>query len=210
MIFVGMAIWFSHSYLQLDVNKIRDWILSFGVLSPIIYILLYTIRPLIFFPASILSIAGGLTFGVLMGTIYTIIGATSGAILSFYVARLLGKNMMNKDWKGNGKKIQYQMEKNGFLYILLFRFLPIINFDLISYLAGISKVRISAFFFGTLIGIIPGTFAYNFLGSSFISGNPKIIMAAVFVFLLLTIVPILVRNRMNKISDMDSTKQNEL
>jgi uncharacterized membrane protein YdjX (TVP38/TMEM64 family) len=90
--------------------------------------------------------------------------------------------------KGNAKKIQAQIEVNGFLYVLLFRFIPVFNFDLISYLAGISKVRLSSFFFGTLIGIIPGTFAYNFLGSSMISSNPMIIITAVIVFVVLTFV----------------------
>jgi uncharacterized membrane protein YdjX (TVP38/TMEM64 family) len=202
LVFVGLAIWFSHSYLQFDTNQIREWILTFGLLAPVIYIFLYTIRPLIFFPASVLSIAGGLAFGALIGTIYTIIGATLGAVLSFMVARKLGKNIVNKEWKGNAKRIQAQMEVNGFLYVLLFRFIPLFNFDLISYLAGLSKVRLTSFFFGTLIGIIPGTFAYNFLGSSMISGNPMIIITAVIVFVVLTIVPILVRKRIMKKSNI--------
>jgi uncharacterized membrane protein YdjX (TVP38/TMEM64 family) len=202
LVFIALAVWFSRSYLQFDTHEIRDWILSFGWLSPVIYIVLYTVRPLIFFPASVLSIAGGLAFGALMGTVYTIIGATLGAVVSFMAARKLGKNIANKEWKGNAKKIQAQMEENGFLYVLLFRFIPVLNFDLISYLAGVSKVRLSAFFFGTLIGIIPGTFAYNFLGSSIISGSPAIIAAAVGVFALLTIIPILIRKRLNKTKDV--------
>ena len=193
-----LALWFLRSYLQFDANQIQEWILSFGLLSPIVYIILYTVRPLIFFPASVLSIAGGLAFGALMGTIYTVIGATLGAVLSFIVARKLGKNIANKEWKGNAQKIQAQMEQKGFLYVLMFRLLPILNFDLISYLAGISKVRLTSFFFGTLIGIIPGTFAYNFLGSSIISGNPKIIISAVIVFAILTMIPIYVQKRLNK------------
>jgi uncharacterized membrane protein YdjX (TVP38/TMEM64 family) len=202
LVFIGLVVWFNRSYLQFDTNQIRDWILSFGLFAPILFILLYTVRPLIFFPASILSIAGGLAFGALMGTIYTIIGATLGAVLSFIVSRKLGRNIANKEWKGNAQIIQVQMEKNGFLYVLLFRFLPILNFDLISYLAGISKVRFTSFFFGTLIGIIPGTFAYNFLGSSIVSGNPKIIIGAVLVFVVVTIVPLIVRKRFSKKSDM--------
>lgn len=195
---VGVLIWFSRSYLSFRVEDIRDWILSFGVLAPIVYIVIYTIRPLIFFPASVLSIAGGLAFGSLFGTIYTVLGATSGAVLSFLVARKLGKSIANKDWQGKGRKIQEQLEKNGFFYVLFFRFVPIFNFDLISYSAGLSKVKFSSFLFGTLIGIIPGTFAYNFLGSSLVSGDPLIIGAAVIVFILLSVIPILVRKKYTK------------
>lgn len=202
-IIIGLVVCFSRSYLQFDTIEIRDWILAFGLFAPVIYMFIYTVRPLIFFPASILSIAGGLAFGALMGTIYTIIGATLGAVLSFIIARKLGRDITKKEWKGNARKIQEQMENNGILYVLLFRFLPILNFDLISYLAGISKVRLSSFFFGTLIGIIPGTFAYNFLGSSIISGNPKILITAITVFVALTIVPILIRKQLNKKSSID-------
>lgn len=192
---VALVIWLSRSVFQVDANSIRNWILSFGLWAPLLYIVLYTVRPLIFFPASVLSIAGGLAFGAWLGTIYTIIGATLGAMLSFYVAKNLGKSLVKKQWSGNAGKIQGQMEKNGFLYVLLFRLIPVINFDLISYLAALAKVRFTSFALATLIGIIPGTFAYNFLGSSFVSGNPKIISIAVAVSIVLTVVPIFIRNR---------------
>ncbi|QHA92134.1 TVP38/TMEM64 family protein [Bacillus sp. N1-1] len=198
LITIVILIWFSRSYLNFRVEEIRDWILSFGILAPIIYMVIYTIRPLIFFPASVLSIAGGLAFGSLFGTIYTVIGATGGAALSFIVARKLGKSIANKDWQGKGRKLQEQLEKNGFFYVLFFRFVPLFNFDLISYSAGLSKIRFTSFFFGTLIGIIPGTFAYNFLGSSLVSGDPKVIALAVGVFILLSVIPIIIRNRVTK------------
>lgn len=195
---VALIIWISRSVLDVDANDLRNWILSFGLWAPIMYIVIYTIRPLVFFPASVLSIAGGLAFGAWMGTLYTIIGATLGAMLSFYVAKTLGKSLVKKEWTGNAGKIQAQMEQNGFLYVLLFRLIPVINFDLISYMAAIAKVRFTSFALATGIGIIPGTFAYNFLGSSFVSGNPRTIFFAVVVFALLTIVPILIRNRWNR------------
>ncbi|ALS78724.1 SNARE associated Golgi family protein [Planococcus kocurii] len=195
---VGLVIWLSRSVFQVDANDLRKWILSFGLWSPVIYILIYTVRPLIFFPASILSIAGGLAFGAWLGTLYTIIGATLGAMLSFYVAKTLGNKLVRKTWTGNVRKIQSQMEQNGFFYVLLFRFIPVINFDLISYVAAFAKVRFTSFALATFIGIIPGTFAYNFLGSSFVSGNPKIIILAVVVFVIMTVVPITLRNRWNK------------
>ncbi|WP_328822944.1 TVP38/TMEM64 family protein [Planococcus soli] len=200
---VGLVFWLSRSVFEVDANDLRSWILSFGLWSPVIYILIYTVRPLIFFPASVLSIAGGLAFGAWLGTLYTIIGATLGALLSFYVAKTLGKSLVRKEWTGNAAKIQSQMEQNGFLYVLLFRLIPVINFDLISYTAALAKVRFSSFALATLIGIIPGTFAYNFLGSSFVSGNPQIIVLAVVIFVILTVVPIVIRNRWMKKQPLD-------
>lgn len=195
---IVLIVWLSRSVFDIDANGLRSWILSFGLWAPAIYILIYTIRPVVFFPASVLSIAGGLAFGAWQGTLYTVIGATLGAMLSFAIAKTIGKSLVRREWTGNAGKIQSQMEQNGFLYVLLFRFIPVINFDLISYAAAFAKVRFAPFALATLIGIIPGTFAYNFLGSSFISGNPWIIMLAVVVFAILTAVPILIRNKWNK------------
>ena len=200
---VAAFVWLSRSVFEIDADGLRNWIVSFGLWAPIMYIAIYTVRPLIFFPASVLSIAGGLAFGAWMGTLYTIIGATLGAMLSFYVAKTLGKSLVRKQWTGNAQKIQSQMEHNGFLYVLLFRLIPVINFDLISYVAAFAKVRFASFTLATLIGIIPGTFAYNFLGSSFVSGNPKIIILAIVVFIVLTVVPIVIRNRWSKKQTLD-------
>lgn len=200
---IGLIVWLSRSVFQFDAEDLRSWILSFGLWSPVIYIVVYTIRPLIFFPASVLSIAGGLAFGAWLGTLYTIIGATLGAMLSFYVAKTVGKRLVRKEWTGKAKTVQSQMEQNGFFYVLLFRFIPVINFDLISYAAAFAKVRFASFALATLIGIIPGTFAYNFLGSSFVSGNPKIIVLAAAVFIVLTVVPIMIRNYLSKKQPLD-------
>lgn len=194
---IGLVIWLSRSVFDVEAEGLRNWILSFGLWAPVIYIIVYTTRPLIFFPASVLSIAGGLAFGAWMGTLYTIIGATLGAMLSFLVAKSVGKSIVTEQWTGKAAKFQRQMEQNGFLYVLLFRLIPVINFDLISYMAAIAKVRFASFALATLIGIVPGTFAYNFLGSSFVSGNPKVIGAAIAVFIILTVIPILIRNRWN-------------
>ncbi|WP_201723156.1 TVP38/TMEM64 family protein [Exiguobacterium sp. KRL4] len=196
LMIIGGLIWFSRSYLNINPSDIKEWILSFGMWAPILYILLYTIRPLIFFPASVLSITGGLAFGALMGTVYTVIGATLGAVVAFLVAKKLGTGLIKqKDGAGKVEQIQRQLEKNGFIYVLIFRLLPIFNFDLISYAAGLSKVRLLPFFLATLIGIIPGTFAYNFLGSSIVSKDPRIIIGAVTVFVVLTIVPWYIQKR---------------
>ncbi|MDX8364382.1 TVP38/TMEM64 family protein [Cytobacillus sp. IB215665] len=191
-------IWINNKYLNITPTLIREWILSFGLFAPVIYVILYTVRPLILFPASILSLAAGLAFGAVNGTIYTVVGATCGAALSFWVARKLGKNISNKEWTGKAKSIQTQIEKQGFIYVLLLRLLPIFNFDMISYIAGISKVRFKDFVLATFIGIIPGTFAYNFLGSSFAHGDMKIVIIAVIVFLLALIIPIFTSKKLKK------------
>lgn len=196
LVVITLLYWFNQVYLQLKPGDIRSWILSWGWMAPILYVFLYTVRPLILFPASILSLTGGLAFGAFWGTILTVIGATLGAILSFLVVRLLGKDLVRMEWKGILSKVQDQLEHRGLWYVLLLRLIPIFPFDLISYACGVSKVRFRAFATGTIFGILPATFAYNFLGSSFVEGRIRDILIAVVLFLLALTIPLLLRKRL--------------
>jgi len=195
---VVIFLWINDRFINISPKFIQVWILSFGVFAPIIYIVIYTVRPLILFPASVLSLSAGLAFGAFWGTIYTLIGATGGAVLSFLVAGRLGHKLKNKTWDGKAKIIQEQLKKNDFIYVLLLRLIPIFNFDMISYLAGISNVRLLHFTLATLLGIIPGTFAYNFLGSSLVNGNMTILILSILVFLIVTIIPLVLSKRLRK------------
>ncbi|SES28699.1 TVP38/TMEM64 family protein [Salipaludibacillus aurantiacus] len=195
ILLIGFLFWFNSQYLNIRPQEIREWILGFGLFAPLIYILLYTVRPLILFPASVMTLAGGLAFGALWGTVLTVIGATGSAALAFIVARKLGKNMASKDWKGKGEKIQQQLENNGFYYILLLRFVPLFNFDMISYLAGISKVKFVPFILGTAGGMIPATFAYAFLGSSLLAPNIETVLMAIGFFVLITVISFLLNKK---------------
>jgi uncharacterized membrane protein YdjX (TVP38/TMEM64 family) len=194
IIVIGGLLWLNYKVLHLGPEDIRAWILSFGWAAPVLFILIYTIRPLILFPASILSLAGGLAFGPVWGTVYTIVGATMGAVLSFWLARFLGANLFLLRLKKWGK-FETQLRQKGFIYILLVRLIPVFPFDLVSYAAGVSKVKFTAFLLGTLLGIIPGTFAYNFLGSSFLQGKTLYVVIAVAIFVLVTLIPFFLKKR---------------
>ena len=180
---------FNSRYLNIQPIEIREWILSFGLLAPVLYIIIYTLRTLILFPSSILTIAGGLAFGALWGTVLTVIGATGAAALAFWVSRKLGKNIAAKRWKGKGEKIQEQLASNGFFYVLVLRFIPIFNFDMISYLAGVSRVKFQPFILATALGIIPGSFAYVFLGSSLAAPNLETLLLAGAIFIVISALP---------------------
>lgn len=185
----------NQTVLDLSPERIRNWILAVGVLAPILYVILYTFRPFILFPASVLSLAGGLAFGPLYGTLLTMTGATAGAILAFMFAKKAGAKRVEEKLGQRGEKLQHQLEHNGFLIVLLLRMVPIFNFDLISYAAGASKVRLLPFALATLIGIAPGTFAYTFLGFSTGSDNAETIIIAITIFAVIFIIPMLFRKK---------------
>lgn len=139
------------SYEQ--VEQIRSFVLGFGLYAPLVFILLFTFAPLIFFPDGILALAGGLIFGFAWGSFYIILGALCGGTLSFFLARLYGNTMREK--LSHEKLINFQksVQKHGFIMILLLRLVPLVPFNIISYSAGFSTIRYRDFFFATLLGM---------------------------------------------------------
>nr|WP_187254483.1 TVP38/TMEM64 family protein [Alkalicoccus halolimnae] len=198
LIIFGGLLWINSRFINVTPEALRNFIEYAGWFAPFLYIIIYTFRPLILFPASILSLAGGLLFGPAAGTVLILIGATAGAALSFIIARKLGKNIAGKEWTGRAAELQRQLTEHGFVYVVLIRLVPVFNFDFISYLCGISKLRIKAFIFGTFIGIIPGAFAYSFLGSSLIIGDREQIVAAIIIFLAVSTIPLLFRKKISR------------
>lgn len=181
----GTVSYFTHFQLEIRPSDIRDFVLSFGWWGPVIFFIIYAIGPFVFFPTSVLSLGAGLAFGVWPGVLYIIIGAAGAATTGYIMARLFGTSVLKMDSFSWSEKLFHQMEKRGFLYIFVLRLIPIVSFDLLSYAGGIAKVRFSSFILATVLGMIPGTFAYSFLGASIASGNIIIFIIAAALFLLL-------------------------
>lgn len=153
---------------RLTPESIRNIVLSFGWWGPVVYVVMYSIRPLLLFPAIVLTLAGGLAFGPWWGTFYVVVGGVMGACLCFFIARLLGSKKLQK-YMGKYSQLQLfenQLEVNGFRTMLIMRLVPIFPYDPVSYLAGLSKIRFQDYVLATTIGMIPGAFAYNVLGYS--------------------------------------------
>lgn len=148
-----------------SASEIKEYVLSFGVYAPIVFIILFTIVPLTLFPDAILAIAGGLIFGIFEGSIYIMIGALCGATLSFYIARVYTPWLKEKLAHEKLLDIEKNVQKNGFLIVFLLRLIPLVPFDIISYSAGFSSIRYRDFILATFIGIIPGVIVYANIGA---------------------------------------------
>jgi uncharacterized membrane protein YdjX (TVP38/TMEM64 family) len=119
--------------------------------------------------ATILSLAGGALFGVLWGTALVNIGATCGATLAFLLTRYLFRDPVLKRFGGRLEKLNRELEREGFSYLLFLRLVPLFPFFLINLAAGLTTLPLRTFFFGTMVGIIPGSFVYVNAGASLAS-----------------------------------------
>ena len=177
--------YFNVDFSNITVESFKEKIDSFGIWGPIIYIVLYVFRPLILFPAAVFSASAGAIWG-LKGLIYLVIGANLSAIAEFLIARYFAREMVEKLIKGKFSSIDKQIEKRGFITVLLIRLIPNVAWDIQNLALGLTKVKFRDYVLATFIGILPGSFALVYFGSSFISviTDPKNFWKIIVAFLI--------------------------
>ena len=148
--------------------------LSQGFWGPLIYILLYTFRPLILFPSTALTLAGGFVFGPFLGVLYTIIASNISSTVAFFVGRYFGKDMLKDDGsEGLIQRYARRMRSNSFETVMIMRFI-FLPYDAVSYLAGFLRINYWPFILATALGSIPGTIAFIGFGASIETFNGAI------------------------------------
>lgn len=157
-------------YLNFQTLKIYHdflliWTAQHYLLSVITYIGIYIILTAIAVPGPVfMTLVGGFLFGLWLGVLYTDIGATLGATLIFLIAKTALHDFLSKKVDGNLQKIQFGFVKNAWSYLLFLRLVPLFPFGLVNIAPAFLGVSMSTFFFTTLLGILPGTIVYTWLG----------------------------------------------
>ena len=187
-----------HLTTQTALLQLVQWLDS--PYGPLFYILIYALRPLIFFSAAALTIASGSVFGagsplnLALAVIYTFIGSLSSASVAYLIGRFFGKGLLQKEQQDNViTRYAERMRQNSFETILIMRFI-FLPYDLVNYLAGLLQISWRSFTLATFLGSIPGTIAFVSFGASldlkeWAMGkapmfNPKVLLFGAVIFLL--------------------------
>jgi uncharacterized membrane protein YdjX (TVP38/TMEM64 family) len=153
-------------FVRLDEQRIVGWIEGFGALGPAAYILLLA-STIIFtpLPSVVVDIAGGLAFGTVLATIYTIAGGMIGATVNFYIARRLGRGFVERRL-GQRAMTQIDMyaERMGAKLIFLTRLIPLFNFDWVSYAAGLTRMSYRSYAIASVLGMLLPVIGITYVG----------------------------------------------
>ncbi|MEX2080898.1 MAG: TVP38/TMEM64 family protein [Dehalococcoidia bacterium] len=145
-----------------DAEPLRDWVERRGVWGPIGFILIMALSVLFApIPNVPIFIAAGLVWGPVVGTIYSMAGMMLGSTLAFYAARWLGRKHLARLIGGRGAaRLDGLTQTMGGRLIFAARMMPIVNFDWISMVAGLTAIRFWPFFFWSFVGmLLPTTLA---------------------------------------------------
>jgi uncharacterized membrane protein YdjX (TVP38/TMEM64 family) len=167
-VLVGGSIWLllEHSQWFTDPALVKTQVIQWGSWGPLVYMLLYAVGPSFLVPGAVMTIAGGLAFGTAWGSVYSLIGGDIGAMIAFAAGRFLGKSFVERIVGERFQSMLQRIAKHGFQIILYLRFVPVIPYNALNLLAGASPITFNDYFWATMIGMIPGTILYAFLGDA--------------------------------------------
>lgn len=179
-------------FLNLDekitLDGIRDTIQKTGKWQFAAFAAIYCVSALVPSPTALLSTASGALWGPYLGTLVTIPSATLAACIPYLLSRALGRGVMAKALKKHptADRCDRFAGRNGFLAVLMMRLIPIFSWDAVNFLAGLCGIRFRDYLVASLIGTIPGSFAYNLIGASMgkpIEKTPIMILTGVVIAL---------------------------
>jgi uncharacterized membrane protein YdjX (TVP38/TMEM64 family) len=146
----------------------QGWVQGKGVAGWAIYALVYAVCVVLFVPASILTLGAGAIYGVGVGVIVVLAGATLGATLAFLLARTLLRERIEHMTRDNPRfrALDRAIAREGAKIVFLVRLAPVFPFTYINYAFGLTGVATLPYVLASFVGMMPGTFAYVYLGSA--------------------------------------------
>ena len=169
-----------------DFSELRDFISKYGAYAMLVsaglMILQSVVAPL---PAFLITFANANLFGWWQGAILSWASAMAGAVLCFFIARVLGRGLAEKLTSKTGLgQIDVFFDKYGKHSVLIARLLPFISFDIVSYAAGLTSMKFWPFFAATGIGQLPATIVYSYVGGMLTGGASYFVTALLILFAL--------------------------
>ena len=180
---------------QFDTNAVIEYLRGWGawaaVVSAILMVLQSIAAPI---PAFLITLSNAAIFGWVIGAILSWSSAMAGAAVCFYIARGLGRDVVEKlTSKGAMASVDVFFERYGDRAILICRLLPFVSFDFVSYGAGLTNMGFWRFFIATGIGQLPATIVYSYVGGTLSGGARNLFIGLMCLFALSIVIGIMRR-----------------
>jgi len=180
-----------------DFERLRLFILSYGVWAPATSIALMTLQSMVpLVPGLAITLTNAWIFGWEYGALYSWTGALAGAVLDFGIARWYGRPVVERFVNPRHLTMTDQFfKRHGVLAVFVTRLTPVVPFKVISYGAGLTAISFRQYALATALGQTPAIVLYSFLGQHLSRG----IRAAALVTTLLILVSVLAYYYRNEI-----------
>ncbi|TME96050.1 MAG: TVP38/TMEM64 family protein, partial [Chloroflexi bacterium] len=143
------------------------WIRGAGTAGMAVFLVAYVVACVLLLPGLVLTLGAGFAYGVAVGVPLVWVSANLGAAVAFLLGRTLARERIAARVAGNPRfaAIDRAVGREGLKIVLLTRLSPAFPFSLLNYAYGLTRVTFRDYVVGSLIGMIPGTAMYVYLGS---------------------------------------------
>lgn len=168
LLVVGIGILLRFLPVSINLDELQNSVRGLGAFAPVGYVLLYVTTTLLLIPGSVLTIGAAGIFSFWKALMVVVIGANLGALGAFWLTRTFLRERVALWAAGNPKfaSLDRAIGREGFKMVLLVRLSPVFPFTLLNYLLGLTTVRTSSYVLANLIGMLPGTFLYVYIGAT--------------------------------------------
>jgi len=149
---------------QFSPEALQQWLAAAGWWAPLVFIAIYAAGTVLFLPGSVLTLAAGALFGILPGALYSLTGATLGAMLAFLIARHLAGEWVARKTGGRLKQLIEGVEAEGWRFVAFVRLVPLFPFNVVNYALGLTRIPLAAYALASAVCMLPGALAYAWLG----------------------------------------------
>jgi pyruvate/2-oxoglutarate dehydrogenase complex dihydrolipoamide dehydrogenase (E3) component/uncharacterized membrane protein YdjX (TVP38/TMEM64 family) len=194
----GLDRYFTLELFKSQHAAIEAYVRANPLLSAAAYFAIYVAVTGLSLPgAVVMTLAGGAVFGLLWGTVIVSFASSIGATLAFLASRFLLRDWVQGKFGERLKPINSGIEKEGAFYLFALRLVPAFPFFLINLAMGLTPIRTWTFYWVSQIGMLAGTIAYVYAGTTL--GEFRISFELVLAFALLGVFPLIAKKGLDAI-----------
>lgn len=161
---VAAVSWLAFHRNLFEAAVLEQGLRRFGRWAPILFVVLYALAAVLFVPGSVLTVAGGVLFGPVWGTLWNLTGATLGATLAFVTARYVASDWVSRRSGERLARLIRGVEEEGWRFVAFVRFVPLFPFNLVNYAFGLTRIRLREYVLASFVCMAPGAIAYTYVG----------------------------------------------
>ena len=182
-----------------DFEVVKEFVASYGPYAMAVSFMLMIFQSIAApLPAFLITFANANLFGWWQGAILSWSSAMVGAAVCFFIARFLGRDVVEKlTSKAGLTQIDEFFERHGRMSILVARLLPFMSFDIVSYAAGLTSMGFWEFFIATGLGQLPATIVYSYVGGM-LTGGARLLVTGLLILFALAALGVLLRTVYNE------------
>jgi uncharacterized membrane protein YdjX (TVP38/TMEM64 family) len=164
----GLERYFSFEMLSRHHAELTSWVAAHAAAAAMIFVLAYALVIAFSLPvAVVITPVGGFLFGVWLGSLLSVIGATLGSVAVFLAARSALYDIFRARAGATLARLEEGFRHDSFNYLLFLRLVPVFPFWLVNIVPALLGMKLGPYSLATLIGIVPGAVVYASVGASF-------------------------------------------